>query len=316
VVYFYLQKMSHLGLNEHHDALVLNYLRFAKFQRNQCLQAIKNSFQDAKDTRLLEDTYTVEEIEDILNDINQMIETEAESELMAACHTNVLLLQQIFVQAQKWHLDLDADLAELENRELLDKVKRWEDSELSTQNIENKDLIVQKKLAPLNEGGPMQLLKAQIEQLNEENIKLRQRQKELETKALDAINEKRIFQEKLKNVPQDTPQPASEENSEKIDAKEVEELSEAFKAVKHKMASELEIKDKNQKELETDLTSAKHKLLEVQHQLNMAEKELEKKFSQTGAYKNFKKMLTNKNDQIKELRQKLQKYDEDLSDNE
>ena len=56
--------------------------------------------------RLLEDTYTVEEIEDILNDINQMIETEAESELMAASHTNVLLLQQIFIQAQKWHLDL------------------------------------------------------------------------------------------------------------------------------------------------------------------------------------------------------------------
>ena len=59
-------------------------------------------------------------------------------------------------------LYIDADLAELENRELLDKVKRWEDSELSTQNIENKDLIVQKKLAPLNEGGPMQLLKAQV----------------------------------------------------------------------------------------------------------------------------------------------------------
>ena len=71
----------------------------------------------------------------------------------------------------------------------------------------------------------------QIEQLNEENIKLRQRQKELETKALDAISEKKIFQEKLKNVPQDIPQPASEDNSEKIDAKEVEELSEAFKVV-------------------------------------------------------------------------------------
>ena len=32
--------------------------------------------------------------------------------------------------------------------------------------------------------------------------------------------------------------------------------------------------------------------MEVQHQLNMAEKELEKKFSQTGAYKNLKKMLS------------------------
>ena len=29
---------------------------------------------------------------------------------------NVLLLQQIFRQAEKWHLDLDADLANLENR--------------------------------------------------------------------------------------------------------------------------------------------------------------------------------------------------------
>ena len=36
-----------------------------------------------------------------------------------------------------------------------------------------------------------------------------------------------------------------------------------------------------------------------------AMQELEKKFSQTGAYKNLKKMLASKNDQIKELRQKL-----------
>ena len=36
-----------------------------------------------------------------------------------------------------------------------------------------------------------------------------------------------------------------------------------------------------------------------------AMQELEKKFSQTGAYKNLKKMLASKNDQIKDLRQKL-----------
>ena len=50
----------------------------------------------------------------------------------------------------------------MENRELLDKVKRWEDSELSSQNVDDGPLLVQKKLAPLNEGGPMQLLKAQV----------------------------------------------------------------------------------------------------------------------------------------------------------
>ncbi len=51
------------------------------------------------------------------------------------------------------------------------------------------------------------------------------------------------------------------------------------------MASEHEVNAKNQRELEGSLKDAKHALLDVQHQLRMAEKELEKKFSQTGAYK-------------------------------
>lgn len=55
--------------------------------------------------------------------------------------------------------------------------------------------------------------------------------------------------------------------------------------------------------------ATKHRFLEVQHQMNMAEKELEKKFSETGAYKNLKKMLSSKNATIKELRQKLNVYE-------
>lgn len=37
--------------------------------------------------------------------------------------------------------------------------------------------------------------------------------------------------------------------------------------------------------------------------------ELEKKFSQTGAYLNMKKMLNKKNEQIKAMRKKLQVYE-------
>ena len=66
--------------------------------------------------RLLDDTFTIEEVEDILKDIDAMVETEVETELFGAARTNVLLLQQIFLQAEKWHLDLDADLSALENR--------------------------------------------------------------------------------------------------------------------------------------------------------------------------------------------------------
>lgn len=248
-------------------------MRFAKFQRSQCLKAIENGFQDAKDTKLLDDTFTIEEVEEILKDINSIIGTEAETELLAATHTNVLLLQQIFLQAQKWHLDLDADLSTLENRELLDKVKRWEDSELSSQGVEDRPSLVQKKLAPLNEGGPVQLLKAQIGQLEDENKMLRSRLKELEEKTVCTLNEKQELIKQLDSKPElQHPDNSIAADEDKVDAKEIEEMAQAFKAVKTQLATELEMNAKTQKELECDLSSTKHQLLDIQHQLNLAEK--------------------------------------------
>ena len=66
--------------------------------------------------RLMENTYTDDEVREMLTDIGNVIASEIECELINSSHTNVLVLQQVFAQAQKWHLDLDADLAELENR--------------------------------------------------------------------------------------------------------------------------------------------------------------------------------------------------------
>ena len=62
------------------------------------------------------------------------------------------------------------------------------------------------------------------------------------------------------------------EDFEKMKASEVEELTEAFKAVKTQMATELEANVEIKGKLESDLTSTKHSLLDVKHQLNMAEK--------------------------------------------
>ena len=56
------------------------------------------------------------------------------------------------------------------------------------------------------------------------------------------------------------------------------------------------------------MVSIKHRYLEIQEQLRMAEKELERKFNQTNAYKNMKQMLDKKNEQIKDLRRRLNRY--------
>lgn len=61
--------------------------------------------------------------------------------------------------------------------------------------------------------------------------------------------------------------------------------------------------------MEKDLVSTKHELLKIKEMLEMAEKELEKKVSQTNPFKNLKQMLVKKNDQLKELRKRLSKYE-------
>lgn len=96
------------------------------------------------------------------------------------------------------------------------------------------------------------------------------------------------------------------------------------------------------RDLQENLISSKHELLRVQEQLALAEKvrrcgqrlpsvetvdtdefsvftqlssclhvcclqELEKKFQQTAAYRNMKEILTKKNEQIKEIRKRLQR---------
>lgn len=48
-LYPYLQ--AELGLNEHHQSEVINYMRFARFKRGLCLKTVDSCFQDLKDSR-------------------------------------------------------------------------------------------------------------------------------------------------------------------------------------------------------------------------------------------------------------------------
>lgn len=94
-----------------------------------------------------------------------------------------------------------------------------------------------------------------------------------------------------------------------IKAQDLDDLENTVAALKSEFQKTLNDKTENQKSLEENLAAAKHDLLRVQEQLSMAEKELEKKFQQTAAYRNMKEILTKKNDQIKDLRKRLAKYE-------
>ena len=52
----------------------------------------------------------------MLNGLLAVVRGEVDSELIHTSHTSVLLLIQLCQQAEKWHLKLQAEISELENR--------------------------------------------------------------------------------------------------------------------------------------------------------------------------------------------------------
>ncbi|XP_063306683.1 leucine zipper transcription factor-like protein 1 isoform X1 [Pelobates fuscus] len=296
--------MAELGLNDHHQNEVINYIRFARSKRVLRLKTIDSCFQDLKDSRLVEETFTVDEVSDMLQGLQAVVHSEIELELINHAHTNVLLLRQLFTQAEKWYLKLQTDISELENRELLEQVAEFEKAEFSSSNKKATAELIKPKLAPICEGGSSELLNKEIVRLHEENEKLKARLKTIETQATSALDEKTKVERAMKDL-----QKIQDVQKEKQSMQDVSHLEQTLASLKSEFEKSLGDHATNQKCLEDNLISTKHDLLKVQEQLSLTEKELEMKFQQTGAYRNMKDILTKKNEQIRDLRKKLLRYE-------
>lgn len=297
--------MAAFGFNEHHQNEVINYMRFARSKRVLRLKTIDSCFEELKESRLVDETFTVDEVREMLDGLQTVVRGEVEMELINTAHTNVLLLRQLFSQAEKFYLRLQSDISELENRELVEQVAEFEKSDFKTTNKTNQD-AGKIKLAPLNEGGVSELLNKEIARLQEENDKLKARLRTIESQAMSAIDEKTKAERALKDL-----QKVQGEERVCVQSKEISSLENTVAALREDYEKCLSANASSQRDLQENLISSKHELLRVQEQLALAEKELEKKFQQTAAYRNMKEILTKKNEQIKEIRKRLQRYEPD-----
>ncbi|KAJ8277003.1 hypothetical protein GJAV_G00070330 [Gymnothorax javanicus] len=302
------QLTAEFGFNEHHQHEVINYMRFARSKRVLRLKTIDSCFQDLKDSRLVEETFTVDEVTEMLEGLQVVVRGEVETELINTAHTNVLLLRQLFSQAEKFYLKLQTDISELENRELLEQVAEFEKTEFQTTGKKANHESSKPKLAPLNEGGVSELLNKEIARLQEENDRLKARLRTLETQATSALDEKSKVEKALQDLQK---MHGDQQSQQPPHSEDISSLETTVTALKADFQKSLSASAASQKDLQDNLIAAKHDLLRVQDQLSLAEKELEKKFQQTAAYRNMKEMLTKKNDQIKDLRKRLHKYEPD-----
>jgi len=294
---------SDLGLNDNHEEEVRKFLKFARYNRNQQLRSVDGCFSDLKASRLNEDTFTVDEVEEMIDSLQNVVRSSVETELINDAHTNVLLLVQLFSQAEKWHLKLQSDISELENQKLLNEIAEFEESETSggkSKHLQLSSLSQKSKLQPLNESGNTALLQMEIQRLKDENAALQNKFKSLEKSATLSLRSD------LENT--------SEEKSNTFDEgkeKEVALLSDKISSLSGELKEAEDLYKCQTSSMEEEVTNLKHYVLALQHEIETLSQEFDKKFSETTQFKNLKKMLEGKNAQLKELRKRLKQHEPD-----
>nr|KAG5707116.1 hypothetical protein BaRGS_011827 [Batillaria attramentaria] len=250
--------------------------------------------------RLTDETFTIDEVTEMLDGLLTVVRSEVESELINTAHTNVLMMRQMFQQAEKWHLKLQADISELENRELLEQIKEFEEREFAGAKRDTE--FIPKKLEPVNETGGTALLHMKIEELQEENEKLKTRLCKVDKDFAAMMASQGALSSELARA-------RGANQGQQGDGADVDDLRKKMSGLESEIEAERRRGMMTAESAEKDLASTKHELLRIREMLDMAEKELEKKVSQTVPFKNLKSMLQKKNDQIKDLRKRLSKHE-------
>jgi len=118
---------EHVLTTEHSEQLV-EYLRFLRRKREQCISEVVAEFKELRESRLFEDQYTREDVEALINGLLAVVRTTMKKDLQSSTASSVLLLKQVLEQGEKSGLALSTDLAATEDLNLLAGVQQWEQS--------------------------------------------------------------------------------------------------------------------------------------------------------------------------------------------
>jgi leucine zipper transcription factor-like protein 1 len=142
----------------------------------------------------------------------------------------------------------------------------------------------------------------EISRLEEESDKLQQRLRSVESKFAGALSERDELKKQLEAVPTVGTTPTPQSN-------DVIALQETVAELQEKLLEKDASSSSGNADMERELEEKSKELLKTKAELEAVKADLDRKFSETAQYANMRKMLLTKNDQIKELRSQLKKYE-------
>lgn len=131
-----------LDVNEYHENIIREYVRFCREQKEVGLRSFRAAATDFRNQRLSDESMlTINEVNEFLEEFLDMLEKEFEQEITHQYRVNALLVKQLFQQAEQWFLKLNPNFDQLENRRLIDLIRDYEQQQFArTKSTKAKDL--------------------------------------------------------------------------------------------------------------------------------------------------------------------------------
>jgi len=296
-------------LSDHHQEQVSNFLKFAAHKRQEILSEVDVIFAETADTRLLSQQYSEDNVREILSSLQALLKADLSRELTHASYTNTLVLQQAFGQVEGAGLHFTIDVSQLENAELLGDMQEFEKACVAQREREQ-------RLA-LGVGRRSNL--ATLTKDPSSHIDLIRRNNELE----DEVRQWRCKYDTLKEQALKTAHQASNLGAERAG------ILEQLETMEHQAArgqactpgkepgSEPCSSKVSQSEtltMDQQLEKARAETSSALEELEILKRSFGEKIDQSKQFQQLRKMISTKNAQLKQVRIRLARYEQDDAD--
>lgn len=116
--------MAFNTLSPEHEEQIHNYLRFMRTKREIALSTLESEIRDIKNDRLLDQMYSIDDVEGIVDDVGRLAKSSARTEIGSLMGMTALLMKQLMEVAEQRGATLEMNTSVVEDRGILEEIER------------------------------------------------------------------------------------------------------------------------------------------------------------------------------------------------
>jgi len=272
------------SLSGDHQMEIHKYLKFLKTKINQSVTRVDNAFSNFKEDKLKEgEMYNTDDVETMTDELQEDVKGTCESEMTNLVRMSGVFIQMLLYQADQQDISLKAEASYIENQSAIENMGALE--VLNAVKFKNEVKKQPSRLPTMDRQISDASKAAEFLEMKEENKTLLEKTRKLTEQVTVLLKEKKEVQTELETLRVDFEHSSTLSNMEKKDTES---------AMQGASQDVLELRETiKQKEAE----------------IKAVEEERDKKVQSSTQFLQMKKLVREKNELIKDLRERLGKYE-------